>query len=329
MTTDKEHKQNYNQEFTNLTIGYMINPDKVYYNEMDDVIIKHFLERGAKVEPFNIDEIHFSISNTNGIEVFIKNLKVNWDGFLSYGYMSKFHFEAYMYIVSSLEKANILTLHTAEHERILNNKLEQYLRFCKAGLGIPDSHMGFSILTYKWIAQDNFKGASVYKKLDDYGGEGVFKADTPESLVSSAAKILWKNEYCIFQKFVPDSLGKSVRVLCLKGKAVAVAEYNDKTNNFRSNYSLTDEYYSLDSLMESEKYLEYAKLSELAIQSIGNVLIGGVDILDSQAMGMVVLEVNGWPDIFDIARSTKIDVFALFANSFLENCALHKNKTTN
>lgn len=311
-------------EKSKVLIGYMMNPDKVYYTEMDDVIIRNLEFNGAEVQRFNIEDIHIFVNKLSGIEIFLKNEKVIWDGFLSYGYMSDFHYEAYHYIVSSLEMSGIVTLHTSENEKILNNKFQQSLRFSKADVPIPNTHMGFSIPTYTHIASQHYKGKSIIKKLDDYGGDGVSRCDHWRNLVNSAAKNLWRNEYTLFQEYVPDSEGRSIRVLCINGKTVAVAEFIYKSDGFKSNVCFDENLFVLNSLMGDEKFEKYSQLGEKAVKSIGNLTIAGVDILDSKKLGCVVLEVNGWPDIYDIANQTKINVFDIFTSDFVDKCYANK-----
>ena len=321
--TDPQINNGKTTNFKNLTIGYLLNPDKVFYNEMDFVIIKNLENFGATVEPFNLEEIYYSM-NKEGLEVFIKGKKVNWDGFLSYGYMSNFHFQAYLIMVSAFENANIPTLHKREYEDVLANKLLQSYKFSRSGLTIPETHAGFDVPSVKNFVEKYYPEGGILKKLDDYAGDGVFHIDTNGGLITYAAKCFWKNEYLLIQKFVPDSIGKSVRVLCVNGKAIAIAEYNHKTGDFKSNNSYSEEKLSLDSLMKSEKYQEYANVGEKAIEAIGDLVIGGVDIIDSKQYGLVVLEINGWPDLFDIEHSTGVPVFELFSKAFLQKC--HKNK---
>jgi len=47
-------------------------------------------------------------------------------------------------------------------------------------------------------------------------------------------------------------------------------------------------------------------------------LVGGVDILDSEKFGLVVLEVNGWPDLYDIEDSTKLPIFEKLAETYVQ-----------
>lgn len=300
-----------------IHIGYMYNPDQVYYHEMDDLLVRMLEENGARVTRLRLEDINFAI-DSGKIEMFSKMEKISIDGLLNYGHMSKFHYEAFTYIINTLDMMGIPCLHAPKIEKILNNKYLQALCFGKKRVPIPRTNIGFSVDAFKSMASTHFPNASIFKKLDEYGGDGVTFHSNKDNLINCAAKLFWKNEYGIFQEFIKDSLGKSIRVLCINGKGVACAEYVDKTNNFKSNNSYGFDFFSLDSLMRSPKLNEYYKLAEKAVNAIGNLTIGGVDILESEEKGMVVLEVNGWPDIYDIAHATEIDIFKLFSASFCE-----------
>ena len=75
--------------------------------------------------------------------------------------------------------------------------------------------------------------------------------------------------------------------------------------------------------MDNPKVQQYFSLAEKAIESLGNLVVGGVDILDSVEYGLVVLEVNAWPDLFDIEYSTSMPVFARLAEAYVERLRLH------
>ena len=55
---DEQALQKINSENEKVVIGYMMNPDKVYYNEMDDEIIRNLESKGATVQRFFIEEIY-------------------------------------------------------------------------------------------------------------------------------------------------------------------------------------------------------------------------------------------------------------------------------
>lgn len=299
-----------------LKVLFLNNPDKVFYNELDSVMIKHLNDEGLIVEVVELQDINFEI-HTGESKLFIKNTETKINAFLAYGWMSPLHYKAYTYLVATFQAMGVTCLHTFNLENILTDKYLQSLKFVQNNIPVPDTYQGYSVSAFKDIserafAKDQF---SIFKRLNDYGGEGIKRCETKELLVNNASKLLWRNEYCVFQKYVPDSVGKSVRVLCIEGKAIAVAEYNDKSGSFLSNVSY-GEYFMLNSFMEHPKYKEYSDLGERAVSSLGELTICGVDILDSPTIGMVVLECNGFPDIFDISASTKVNVFKKFAEAF-------------
>lgn len=300
-------------------IGYLTNPDKVFYNILDKVLIKALEKNGAKVTEFCLDEISFDISKGK-ITLFKKTTPVSINGFLSYGYMSKFHYEAFRHITRTFAKMKIPLLYHPRSEEILTNKYFQALSFYKGKVPIPQTGAAFSIEGFKSLSKVKYPKFSVLKELSDYGGDGVSVYPNKESLVNSAAKLLWRNEYCLFQKYVKDSYGKSIRILCIDNKPVAAAEYVNKANTFKSNSSFGYSNFSLVSLMKHPKRRLYEKIAVKAANAIGpgkDQVIVGVDILDSKELGPVVLEVNPWPDLFDIRETTKIDVFDLLAREFV------------
>ena len=299
-------------------IGYLSNPDKVFYNILDKVLIKALENNGAKVQLFDLNDISFHLQK-NKITLFNKSTPVyNLKGFLSFGYMAKFHYEAYKYISQTLNTMNIQTLYTPKVEEILANKYLQAIAFSKGNVPIPNTGISFTIEGFKTLSKLKFPQTSVLKELSDYGGDGVSIHPNKESLVNAAAKYLWKNEYSLYQKYIDDSYGKSIRVLCINNKPIACSEYVNKANSFKSNSSFGYKYFSLLSLMNHPKRKTYERIAQKAVNAIGKgITIAGVDILDSKKHGEVVLEVNPWPDLFDIRETTKIDVFDLLAKEFI------------
>ncbi len=307
-------------------ILYLNNPDVVYYSELDIMIKDSLIQKGFSVLSANLEDISFDIK-TEEIKLFINNEETVVDAFLFYGYMSGFHHEAFMFIIETFEAMKIVCLHSPSNERILSNKYLQALKYSQAQIPIPKTSQGYSIKSFKDIGKRNFQNKkSILKKLEEYGGDGVKRCDTKESMIGTASKLLWNNEYSLCQDYVKDSVGRSIRVFCINQKAIAIAEYVDKSDNYISNISYR-EFFELRSLMDHPKYNIYAELGERAVKSISNNLfVGGVDILDSEENGMVVLEVNGFPDIYDLCESTKVDVFGLLAEAFKNKILQNKKK---
>ena len=74
----------------------------------------------------------------------------------------------------------------------------------------------------------------------------------------------------------------------------------------------------------------FKKYEEIALKAVNSIepylTVGGVDILESEAYGLVVLEVNGWSDLWDSERITGIDTFQKVTESYLARLKRHYNK---
>lgn len=113
----------------------------------------------------------------------------------------------------------------------------------------------------------------------------------------------------------------------IKGKAFAFAEYNDESKDFRSNVSYHDNFKLLP-ILDEKLCAKYAEVAEKAALSIDpEITIGGVDLLDSKTKGVVVLEINCWPDLYDIEETTKKPIFKAFSKTFCEK--VYNNKLKN
>jgi len=305
-------------ENKSIRVAYLKNPDPVFFSELEVKLQDLLKQQGAIVLPFTLTDISIDISKEK-INFFVNKELFEFDAILNYGYMSPFKDQAWKYILAACEKANKFVLHSTQVLKVLDNKLLQAFHYSSAGVSIPDTFMGFSVPSAKSIMENNFeqREASINKKLNDYAGDGIKKCDYTAVNVNAFAKSFWQGEYSLIQKMIPDSIGKSIRVLLINGKAFAVAEYQDQTGDFRSNIS----YYAgfkLENLTNSKRAEAYIDLAEKAGKSVGDILIGGVDILDSKEKGPVVLEINSYPDLYDINAATNMNVFENFIKAYFE-----------
>ena len=46
-------------------IGYLSNPDKVFYNYLDNVLIKNLIKNGAKIINLNIEDLSINLNNNS------------------------------------------------------------------------------------------------------------------------------------------------------------------------------------------------------------------------------------------------------------------------
>lgn len=245
---------------------------------------------------------------------------------LCYGYMSPLHMQSYVYIVSAFENQGKACLHNERVTRILDNKLLQGICYAKAQIPIPDTFAGFELDAVRNFYRSNIKDKSIIKSLSDYGGDGVKLSKHPDDGITCVSKMLWNNVQTLTQKFVPDVWGRSIRVLLIKGKASAWAEYQDKSSDFRSNVSYHDNF-QLVPITDEKLRARYSEIAEKAALSVDkDITVAGVDILDSKTQGCFVLEINCWPDLYDIEHVTQIPVFNLFIKTFYEKVLHNKAK---
>ena len=162
------------------------------------------------------------------------------------------------------------------------------------------------------------ESAAVIKSQSDYGGDNMYKVDDYWNLVNAVAKNLWKGEqHVILQRMVPDSLGQSIRVLCIDGEAFAILRFQTLDGDFRSNFSCNKNRRDV-SLHDDPKAELYKQVAEKAMKAVGDLVIGGVDLLDSERDGVVVLEINSWPDVFDTWLHTRKCTFKRLAQVFMQ-----------
>ena len=71
-----------------IKIGYLLNSDKVFFNELDDVICNYLRNEGAQVDQIEYKDLQIRLSSGN-LQLYVKSQPVQFDAFLSYGYRTK------------------------------------------------------------------------------------------------------------------------------------------------------------------------------------------------------------------------------------------------
>jgi len=235
--------------------------------------------------------------------------------------MSKFKEQAFNFLLTAMEKANKFVLHTTKSLEIMNNKLLSAFSFSNHHINIPETFTSFSIPSFRDLFEIHFQKDgkvehSVTKALVDFSGDGVLKNTTSSWALNNFKRYIWSKEYSLLQRLVPDSFGRSIRVILIGGKAVTLASYNDPFGDFRSNFNHE---YTMESLENHEKKNEYISVAEKGLASISvNILIAGVDLLDSKEMGIVVLEINAFPSMDDISKATNKNIAEMMLTYFNE-----------
>jgi ribosomal protein S6--L-glutamate ligase len=232
--------------------------------------------------------------------------------------------DAYLYISKIMQENSIVCLHDSYADLVLNDKLLQSVHFAKSKIPIPDTYQTFDIKSTKALVKrvpDILP--CIGKKLSDYAGDGVVRLEHMFNLVNTVSKSIWKGENMLLQAFIDDSIGRSIRVLCFNNKAFSIIEYNSgESGDFRSNYY--DEKARSKSLMNHEKFDIYKDIAETAIRSIcDEMTVAGVDLIDSERHGILVIEINSWPELFESWQISGLNTCEYFAKAFIEKVEKH------
>ncbi|KAM3134079.1 hypothetical protein pb186bvf_013805 [Paramecium bursaria] len=300
---------------------YLINPDPIFYGDYDAKIASVLRKAGAQVTTAQLNELSFTLDQD--VKFFQSGTPIEFDAFLAYGYMAPKHYKDFSYFNYAVYCAGKSVLHKPETESILQNKLLQAMKFTQHQVPSPKSGAGFSIQAAKEQLR-RFSDQLIVKQVEGYAGDGVQLSKSKDQALNGYAKAIWRNEQVIFQEFIKDSIGKSIRVLAIGGKAISATQFQDSTvynqakyffQDFKSNGYSND--FSIISMMDSPKKDLYFALAEKAIQSVDpDMTIGGVDILDSEEKGLQVLEINSWPEMEDSQDATGIQILDKFAETF-------------
>ncbi|CAD8142520.1 unnamed protein product [Paramecium pentaurelia] len=309
--------------YEKITILFMINPDPIFYGMMDQLIIETFQKLKVNLIITELEELSVIIGNE--ISFLRKGEQIQFDAFLAYGYMSPKHYQDYVYFNFAAHSAKKITLHQPSTENILQNKLLQYIKFSENQVPIPRCGASFSLNTFKENLR-RFNNKSIIKEVLGYEGTGVKLSINHNQSVELFCKSMWNGEQAIIQDFVDDTIGRSIRVLVIGGKAVSVTEFQDNMD-FKSNGYSDD--FTIESKMDSDKKCEYFQIAEKACAAIDpHLTIGEVDILDSMKNGMVVLEINSWPEMTFSQEVTGLPLFGKFGYEFIQKIIYNNRDRT-
>jgi ribosomal protein S6--L-glutamate ligase len=156
----------------------------------------------------------------------------------------------------------------------------------------------------------------IVKTWSDYCGDGVTKIDYKNHVVSYVSKSLWKQENVLVQKFIADSIGRSIRAICFQNRVAIVFHQISKSGDFRSNLDC-DDFYSVEPITNDVKSELYKDIAQRACNSIGNLTVAGVDLIDSPSDGVLVLEINSFPELFESWEATGICTVKKFIQAFM------------
>ncbi len=218
------------------------------------------------------------------------------------------YFDKDKYAHRILEGANLRLFNRAEAVELCDDKALTAIELVKHGIPTPD--MIAAPLCYTDGADERAEeiaerlGLPVVVK-ECYGslGKQVYLAKTPEELAALSRRLLRVPH--LYQKFIKESAGRDLRVICVGGEPVA-AMIRTSPRDFRSNIGLGGKGEGCEVPSEARA------LSRLVSKAL-SLDYCGIDFLFSKE-GLTVCEVNSNAFFGGIEKATGKDVAGAFAD---------------
>ena len=142
-----------------------------------------------------------------------------------------------------LERAGMRLFNRHDAIEVCDDKMTTFIRLADSGIPMPRTLAGLlcydpqedvSEQTLKEV-EDSLGYPMIVKMCYGSLGKGVFKVDNADQLRRAAREL--KCTPHLFQRFVPESYGRDMRVMVIRGKCVAAMERRSD-GDFRSNLEL-------------------------------------------------------------------------------------------
>lgn len=219
------------------------------------------------------------------------------------------------YVLQGLEKAGIPLFNGYSAIEVCDDKMTTYLALTGHGIKMPLTLP--AIFCYNAEAEiseaslraiENALGYPLVVKRS-YGscGTGVFLVHSRAELKERSRELMCEPH--LYQKFVPSSYGRDVRVLVIGGKVFGAILRKSKTD-FRSNVALGGEVSEYALPAEAERLCE-------RVATLLGLDYCGIDLLFGEDGGFLVCEVNSNAFFGGFERATKKNVAGAYADYIL------------
>lgn len=238
-------------------------------SEKFDEIYEFLLEAGKKFS--------FEIIKKKTIEVL---LELNSLDFLTPNELIDFviFWDKDYYLAKEMEEKGFKVFNSSEAIRICDDKALTHLVLSKANIPQPDTIIApkaFSeINNFSFLEKviSTLSLPMIIKEASGSFGNEVYLVNSLDEMKSTIQKI--KNKPFIFQSYISESKGKTIRVNIVGGKIVASMIFENK-NDFRSNFAVGS-YASPHDLSKDEKELALKTFKALKLDFAGiDILVGG------------------------------------------------------
>lgn len=227
-----------------------------------------------------------------------------------------FYLDKDIYLARLLEKAGYRLFNRADFIKLCDDKMLTFIRCANEGIRMPKTIAGPLVYTdlqesnYKFLdaVVDELSLPMVVKKVYGSLGEGVYLVKTKEELRNLYTQIA--RNPIIFQEYVKDSVGQSIRVLIIDGKVFG-SFIRKNTGDFRSNFGETA---GSQTLKEKAKYEGFAQ--EIADKL--NIEYAGIDLLIYKDKQPILCEINSNAFFEEFEKVTKLDVAKAVADMVIK-----------
>ena len=274
--------------------GIIIVNQEIGHNEYK---VKRFLEEGTKLGVDFVTLVNDgTLASINNNEIVLNIPKCDF----------VFYLDKDIYLARMLEKAGLRLFNKADFIKMCDDKMLTFIACANKGIEMPLTIAG--PLVYTDLKESNYKFLDevinqlglpmVVKRVYGSLGEGVYLVNTREELLNLYTKIA--RNPVIFQKYVNNHPGQSVRVLIIDGKVFG-SFIRKNPYDFRSNYG---DKASSTKLENPAKYEDFAAKIAQKLQ----IEYAGIDLLTTENEEPILCEINSNAFFEEFEKVTGLNV---------------------
>ena len=227
-----------------------------------------------------------------------------------------------IYLARLLEKSGYRLFNHADFIKLCDDKMLTFIACANEGINMPKTIAG--PLVYTDLNPENFEFLDdviaelglpmVVKRVYGSLGEGVYLVKSKEELVSLYSSIA--RNPVIFQEYMNNSYGQSIRVLIIDGKVFGSFVRFNKFD-FRSNFGDTSDGKNIENPAKFEQFAQ-----EIADKL--KIEYAGIDLLIDKNNEPILCEINSNAFFEEFEKVTKLDVAKAIADMVIRKVDNHE-----
>ena len=233
-----------------------------------------------------------------------------------------FYLDKDIYLARLLEKTGYRLFNCADFIKLCDDKMLTFIACANEGINMPKTIAG--PLVYTDLNPENFEFLDdviaelglpmVVKRVYGSLGEGVYLVKSKEELVSLYSSIA--RNPVIFQEYMNNSYGQSIRVLIIDGKVFGLFVRFNKFD-FRSNFGDTSDGKNIENPAKFEQFAQ-----EIADKL--KIEYAGIDLLIDKNNEPILCEINSNAFFEEFEKVTRLDVAKAIADMVIRKVDNHE-----